>query len=119
MDHSMDQVYHITTRQLWQAALKIGRYHPPSLDLQGFIHCSSYDQVLRTADTFFPGQGELLVLVVDAQKLDGKLKWEPGVDRSGELFPHIYGELDLNAVTGVVEIKETVGHYLFSPPSVE
>ena len=31
------------------------------------------------------------------------LRWEPS--RNDELFPHLYGELDLGAVTGIYDMR--------------
>ena len=50
----------------------------------------------------FAGQTGLFLVAVDADALGAALRWEPS--RNGELFPHLYGELDLGAVTGVQEM---------------
>lgn len=57
----------------------------------GFIHFSTADQARETARRHFRGQQDLLVLTVDADALDGDLKWEPS--RGGALFPHLYAPL--------------------------
>ena len=50
----------------------------------------------------FAGQTGLFLIAVDADALGDALRWEPS--RNDELFPHLYGELDLGAVTGVHEL---------------
>ena len=65
----------------------------------GFIHFSNAAQVAETAAKHFAGQGDLLLVCVDAKRLGDRLKWEPS--RGGALFPHLYGDLDLAAVTRV------------------
>ena len=50
----------------------------------------------------FVGQTGLFLIAVDADALGDALRWEPS--RNDELFPHLYGELDLGAVTGVLEM---------------
>ena len=65
----------------------------------GFIHFSSAAQVVETAGKHFAGQSDLLLVRIDSAKLGDLLKWEPS--RGGALFPHLYGDLDLTAVTRV------------------
>jgi len=65
----------------------------------GFIHFSTAAQVVETARKHFAGQHNLLLVSVDAERLGNRLKWEPS--RGGALFPHLYGDLDLAAVTRV------------------
>ena len=65
----------------------------------GFIHFSSAAQVVETAGKHFAGQSDLLLVRIDSARLGDSLKWESS--RGGALFPHLYGELDLTAVTRV------------------
>ena len=66
----------------------------------GFIHFSLPSQVAETARKHFFGQTGLFLIAVDADGLGDALRWEPS--RHEELFPHLYGELDLGAVLGVL-----------------
>ena len=68
----------------------------------GFIHFSTASQVAETAEKHFAGQTGLFLIAVDADALGDALRLEPS--RNDELFPHLYGELDLGAVTGVHEL---------------
>ena len=43
-------IFHITTREAWRQAVAVGRYTAPSLDKEGFIHCSTHEQVVETAN---------------------------------------------------------------------
>ena len=62
----------------------------------GFIHLSAGHQVAGTLAKHFSGQEDLLLLTVDAERLGPALKWEES--RGGDLFPHLYGPLRLDAV---------------------
>jgi uncharacterized protein (DUF952 family) len=93
---SNDWIYHITTVAAWQNAQQHGSYTHPSLEAEGFIHCSYYGQVAETAQVHFKGQTELLLLCIDPACLKVELKSE--VSRSGAAFPHLYGPLNLDAV---------------------
>jgi uncharacterized protein (DUF952 family) len=77
----------------------------PSLADEGFIHCSTVEQVEATANRIFRGSGELLLLVIDAGRLGAPLKWERATD-VGEDFPHVYGPIEVDAVVDVVAMPE-------------
>lgn len=64
----------------------------------GYIHLSTAAQVTETVDKHFAGQDDLHVVAVDLSVLGEAVKWEPS--RGGQLFPHIYAALPLNAVLG-------------------
>jgi uncharacterized protein (DUF952 family) len=93
----MPTIYKILPRYLWHEAERSGVFRGSEVDLRdGFIHFSAAEQAVETAAKHFAGQRDLVLLRVDAGKLDARLKWEPS--RGGALFPHLYGELDVKAV---------------------
>ncbi len=93
-----EAIYHITTEAAWAAARTAGSYTADSLADAGFIHCSQAGQVVRVADDFYAGRQDLVLLVIDPGRLTSELRWEPGTDHAEELFPHVYGPIDLAAV---------------------
>ncbi len=109
-------IYHITSLGDWRAACQRGYYSAASLADEGFIHCSTRAQVLLVANAAFRGQQDLLLLCIDESKLKARLLWENpahpqaamGTALSDEaLFPHLYGELNLEAVMATRELCET------------
>lgn len=90
-----ENIVHICTKANWQEAISSGTYQPQSLELDGFIHFSKPSQVLSVANTFYSGVGDLLLLWIDIDKLTHELRWEKS---DGEIFPHLYGSLNLDAV---------------------
>jgi uncharacterized protein (DUF952 family) len=95
----MTIILHITRREEWEKA-KISRfYRGDTLDLEGFIHCSTQTQVIKVANFRFRNQGDLVVLCIDSQKVEASIRYE-GVE---DLFPHVYGALNVDAVLKVVE----------------
>jgi len=96
-------IYHITSRTAWAAAQTAGAYTVDSLASQGFIHCSKTDQIQRVANAFYQGQSALVILVIETDRLAAEVRWEPGTDKPDELFPHIYGVINLAAVTRSVD----------------
>jgi uncharacterized protein (DUF952 family) len=95
------------------AAQKSGEYRAHSLQNEGFIHCSTPQQIVQVADSFYSGRHGLVLLVIDPQRLRPDLRWEPpahpnpqaDLPPSEELFPHLYGPLNLDAVVKVLDFE--------------
>jgi uncharacterized protein (DUF952 family) len=100
-----EHIYHITSRASWLAAQKSGSYSADSLTSDGFIHCSTISQILRVANAFFTNQSGLVILDIDRSRLKPEVRLEAGIDKADELFPHIYGPLNLEAVVNVFDFK--------------
>jgi uncharacterized protein (DUF952 family) len=111
-------IYHITSRASWSAAQKSEAYSADSLTSEGFIHCSKMDQILRVADNYFADQHGLVILVVDPSRLTSQVRWEAGTDKAGELFPHIYGPLNLEAVVRVLDFEPATDGKFHLPVSL-
>ncbi|MCP4419007.1 MAG: DUF952 domain-containing protein [Chloroflexi bacterium] len=94
-------ILHITTETAWQTAVASGTYHADSLASEGFIHCSTIEQLLMPANELFRGQTNLILLKIDPDQLTADLIYEDCYE-TGHKFPHIYGSLNLDAVTGIV-----------------
>ena len=92
--------YHITPRLAWEEAVKKGFYDHPSLELEGFIHCSQEHQVEGVLQRYFAGQKDLVKLTIDPERLTSKyvFDWSPSV---ADTFPHVYGPINLDAVIEV------------------
>ena len=99
----MRRIYKICPAAAWHEAERQGVYRGSADDARdGFIHFSLGSQLAETARKHFAGQTGLFLVEVDADVLGEALRWERS--RNDELFPHLFGELDLGAVTGVREI---------------
>jgi uncharacterized protein (DUF952 family) len=100
----LETIYHIAFREDWNRALVNGVYRVDSLESQGFIHLSKESQVIRVANSIFKDEEDLILLYIDYQKVNEKVRWE-GKHDYGEDFPHLYGPLPLNAVVRIEEFK--------------
>ena len=104
------KIFHITTQAQWQKALLKGFYLADSLEKEGFIHASTAQQVPKVFSAFYADQADLVLLAIALEKLESPVKWEAPVHPDGkktdsitetEKFPHIYGKINLSAVTVV------------------
>ena len=80
-------------------------YRAESLDSEGFIHLSSWEQLAATAGRYYAGVSDLVVLVVDPAGLDVRLEYSPS---TGESFPHLYGPLPVPAVLEVLPLEDAL-----------
>ncbi len=99
------RIYHVCRHEEWQNAQSQGFYPGSSQDqADGFIHFSTREQVVRSTAKHRSGQDHLTLVVVDPAKLPpDSLKWEPA--SSGELFPHLYDPLPLDAVVTTYPLR--------------
>jgi len=87
-------IYKISPRPEWQAAVDAGTFTGSPIDIaDGYIHFSTSAQAAETAAKHFRGQTDLVLIAIDAAALGDALRWEPS--RGGDLFPHLYGPLDV------------------------
>lgn len=93
-------IYHIAPLNKWREALESGLYSADSLEKNGFIHCCTKEQTEGVLKTWFRGELDLILLEIDPALLSVEVKYEDS-DGTGELFPHIYGPLNLDAVIRV------------------
>ena len=113
---SGELLYHITTEQEWRAAEARGEYLPKGYIADGFIHASFYRQLKQTADLFFAAHSKVIVLEIDADLLGCVVKVE-NTTGGTELFPHLYGELPVAAVTGTFLIENDERKGFVIPPA--
>ena len=95
-------ILHITTAPEWEAAQAAGEYRAPSLEAEGFIHCSTPAQVVHVGDWFYRDVPELVLLCIDPNALTSELLWEASSDAFAGEFPHVYGPIAVRAVRAVV-----------------
>ena len=93
-------IYHITTDAIWNLSREIGEYTAPSLKEEGFIHCSQQSQLADVKQRYYADRNDLLLLTIDTEKLTSPVifEWSPSVQ---DTFPHVYGPINIDAVTEV------------------
>lgn len=104
----MRTIFHITNRSDWEKAKDRGQYEADTLKTEGFIHLSRPHQVLKVADFLFKGKADLALLHINQELVTSEIKYEGEKDN---LFPHIYGPLNVDAVVGIYEFRENENEF--------
>lgn len=91
---AVQNIFKILDLALFEKAQASGQFAGAGIDLKdGYIHFSTGEQLQETARLHFYGQTNLMVMAVAEEKLGEALKWE--ASRGGQLFPHLYGALNM------------------------
>ena len=111
---------HIISREHWLGARSVGEIRPDSLADAGFVHLSTAGQVHLPANRLFFGRKDMVLLLLDTERLDAPVRWEPGVpqDPDSMLFPHLYGPVPTAAVTDVVDYLPDASGMFTAPPDL-
>lgn len=92
-------LFHIIGSREWDAARDRGTVRPAQ-DAAPFVHCSTAAQVADVANWWFRGRDDLVLLALDAERIDAAITYE--VSALGRRFPHVDGFVPLNAVVMAV-----------------
>ena len=121
---NLEFIFKIIDKDDWQKAKQIGTYGGSKKDIEdGYIHFSEEDQVEETLRRHYPNKENLLLLKVNAFKLE-HLLWEQA--SNGDMYPHLYSPLDIANVEEEFELPlnddgnhilpEILKKYQFSRP---
>jgi uncharacterized protein (DUF952 family) len=90
-------IYHITSEEQWHHAQQLGYCTAPSLYTEGFIHCSLKAQLAGVVQRYYQGHNNFIILQINTKALKAVLQYDnaPSIN---ELFPHIYGTINIEAV---------------------
>jgi len=94
-----EPIFHLATASDARAFTERGSYHTASLDTEGFIHCCTAPQLAGVIQRYYADAQEAVVLGIDSTKLSAELIYENTMG-GDELFPHVYGEINQEAVQG-------------------
>lgn len=112
-------LHHLALAADWEAAAATGEYRTSTLgrtlEEEGFIHLSRPEQVAATADRFYRGRSDVVLLDVDPALVGAPVVEDPvGDDR----YPHLYGPLPVAAVTRVGPLPPGPDGRLTLPPGL-
>ncbi|WP_201797706.1 DUF952 domain-containing protein [Bellilinea caldifistulae] len=95
-----DMIYHIAEQKEWLKGIELGSYRSDSLRVEGFIHCSTREQVMEVAERLFSDRTDVVVLEIDQESLPVEVRYE--IAPNGNAYPHVYGEIPLEAIRRVL-----------------
>ncbi|MBT1703990.1 DUF952 domain-containing protein [Chryseosolibacter indicus] len=96
-------IYHVTEAFSWEEYSRKDHYKPENFGKEGFIHCCYREQLNGVLDRYFKNKVNLVVLFIDENLLQPEVKLEEGPTK--ELFPHVYGLINKEAVVKVERIS--------------
>lgn len=96
----MALLLHIAQVQDIDDAAESGSYRCASIEAEGFIHCCKPEQLQGVIDRYYNETKGLRLLQIDPELLHAKLVYENTVG-GDELFPHVYGEINMDAVINI------------------
>lgn len=96
-------IYHVTTTTQWEEAKAVGFFEEPSLHTEGFIHNSTEAQVEGVIKRYYSGKKNLILLHIEEMLLTSPLKYEMAASIN-EMFPHIFGVINIDAVVKTTAI---------------
>jgi len=105
-------IFKIIHAEEWHAAEAAGSFLGSAKDkADGFLHFSTEEQLPGTLTRYYAGADDLVLVAVEEDALGDALKFEPST--AGALYPHLYGDLPLSAVTWSRPIKrDATGEFL-------
>lgn len=97
------QTLHLVPEPVWQAHQGASHYAPERFEEEGFVHCTDGEEHLRrVGNTYYRADPRpYLVLVLDIERLEAPVRY----DDPAQLYPHVYGPINLDAV---VEVRRAI-----------
>lgn len=98
-------IYHMLPAAIWNAQSPDELYEGDTLATEGFIHCTGDQELLiKVANNFYRDTpGPFVILYIDEAAIEAEVLWEAA---GMHTFPHIYGPLNLDAVTKVIPFPQ-------------
>ncbi len=101
--NSLALIFHVAAASDVENASQSGSYVCDSIDAEGFIHCCKPDQLQGVIERYYNGVKGLLLLHIDTDLLQSKLVFE-NTSGGSELFPHVYGAINMDAVVQIASV---------------
>lgn len=105
-------ILHCMRKSLWEERKNKEFWGKKDMDIFGFIHCSTIDNIHLVTPNWKDLKDELVILCIDRDKLKSEVKYED-LDNLGMKYPHIYGLVNNDAVIKVLPYnKDGEGNWI-------
>lgn len=106
----------ITSKSIWRDSNTNNEYTRSTihstLEEVGFIHCTDPSQTMEVIPRFQDVK-DVILLLIDADKVNSPVIFEKAKSHRAGLFPHIYGPLNIDAVYSVIEVpRDREGNFV-------
>jgi len=113
------KILHIISEKDLKKLKNEGSYRPESLEKDGFIHFSCFNQISRIANSHYPGRKDMKLAAVElTDEVMDKVVFEDLYDMD-EKFPHLYSELKFDWVSSVEELDVENDEFKISESAVK
>lgn len=94
--------YHLVPEPIWIERGDAQEYLPDAFEADGFIHCTNgLDPLIEIANMFYRSDDRpYLVLALDVDRIRSEVRY----DDPDQIYPHIYGPLNTDAVIGTFDV---------------
>lgn len=96
----MEHIYILVRPNTWETATRARLFYEVSLSSEGFIHACEWRQLNRVANAYFRDADTLVLAAINPARVKPPIRWEESRS-TGDIYPHIYGPLNMDAVTPV------------------
>jgi uncharacterized protein (DUF952 family) len=114
-------IYRIADPADWQTAQQNGFFASADLGTEGFIHASELYQVEATANRYYAGRSDIVLLEIDESEL-----WVAAVpvkreyaEPRNDYFPHIFAPIPLAAIARALPFQVSPEGQLTLPQELE
>lgn len=107
-----EPIFHLADPRDW--ARSADEYRAASLDEEGFIHCSTAEQIGGVARRLYMDHNDLILVTVDPDTLDDEALVYEDLCGEGTEYPHVYGALPHSAVLATGPYLEHLEEGLWS-----
>ena len=103
--------FHLVARDVWQQQREGATYVPEAFSADGFVHCTDGEaNVIDTANRYYQGDArDYVVLSIETDVLTAPVHYED----AARIFPHVYGPIEVAAVTSVHPVeRDPAGRFI-------
>ncbi len=102
---SDDVFFHLVPAEYYRDCDSSAPYTPANFEVEGFIHCTEgLDNLAAVGNRYYKDDLRMYVaLVIERERVTSEIRY----DDSSEIYPHIYGPLNRDAITQILPLMRS------------